>query len=219
MIKYLIPSLLIVLSGISPILAQSRITYIPPIPSDEKQPKHTHSGANRGGCQKNVSDLVVPLVPRGHIAQTVSQNPSLFFFLLNQESVEAKFTLAEIDGRSAILEKNLKLNKPGVNSIKVPENVQLELGKAYIWTITLICNRERPSENPEFQALIKRVNVPSPQELKKLNTLREKSRFYALHGIWYDALALSISASSGETDVKELLSQIGILSLISNQNF
>jgi hypothetical protein len=168
-------------------IAQS-ITYIPRTQRSEK-PKESQASTSRG-CPYNLSGLVVPLAPSTHVGLTVSARPTLVFELLKRSPVRAKLVVAAIDGLQPLVEQPLNVDKPGVKSISLTS--ELEPNKEYIWSVVLICNRVRPSENSSAQALIQRVlpDQKLTEQLKKASSSVERSRIYAANGIWYDALAL-----------------------------
>lgn len=209
----IIVGLFILAPGVEPILARKgrQITYIPPRSERQEKPKSTESSANRG-CRNNLANVITLIVPTNHIAQTVSSRPVLYYFLHQKETVEATLSLAEIDGKNAIVERSIKLDQPGINGIKLPPEVQLKVNQEYIWTITLICNKKRPSANREIQALIKRVAVPIKlfEQLKKITSSRERSQLYAQYGMWYDTLASLSFSKEGVEDLQKLLEQIGL---------
>jgi hypothetical protein len=166
-----------------------RTVYKPPSPKVDKPPQ-TQSSASRG-CQQNLTNLVTLVVPKDHIGLTVSSNPTFSYVVSGKSPVPAMLTVAEIDGRKAVIEKTLTLNKVGIESVSLPQSVKLEIGKEYVWTITLICNEVRSSKNVRLQDVIKRVTPSSQlqQQLRNTETDRERGRVYAENGIWYDAIA------------------------------
>lgn len=172
-----------------PALAQS-ITYIPRTPRGEK-PKETQASTSRG-CPQNLSGLVVPLAPSNHVGLTVSARPTLLFELAKKSPVPAKLIVAAIDGREPLVEQPLSVESPGIKRVSLPPPFELEINKKYIFSIVLICNRVRPSENLDVQAFIQRV-IPDPNLIARLNkasSSQERSQIYAANGIWYDAIAL-----------------------------
>lgn len=199
-------------------LAQLKIVYNPPSPG-EPTSEETSSGATRG-CQKDLAGIVTLLAPTRHVGLTVSSRPTLFFYLSKKSPVPVLLTLAAIDGRKAIVEKRLALESPGLKSFSLPPEVKLEEGKKYVWTITLVCNWVRVSENFDVQRSIKRVAVSKPLEkqlakVPRTNT-RERGRLYAENGIWYDAvtnLAKDNSQKEATRDLRDLVEQARI-----NQN-
>jgi Domain of Unknown Function (DUF928) len=167
-----------------------RITYIPRTPRSEK-PRETQASTSRG-CPYNLSGLIVPLAPSTHVGLTVSARPTLLFALVRKSPVPIKLVVAAIDGREPLLEQPLSFDTPGIKRVSLPSEIELETNKEYIWSIVLICNRVRPSENPAAQAFIQRV-VPDSNLIARLNkasSSQERSQIYAANGIWYDAIAL-----------------------------
>lgn len=196
-------------------LAQLKIVYNPPSPR-EPGTEQLDSGSTRG-CQKDLAQIVTLLAPTNHVGLTVSNRPTLFFNLSKRSPVPVLLTLAPIDGRKAIVEQRLNLDSPGLKSFSVPPEVELEVGKKYVWTITLVCNWVRVSENLDVQQFLKRVAVSQKLEqqlaqVQESNT-RERSRLYAANGLWYDALANLLknrSVKEANGDLQDLIEQVGI---------
>lgn len=211
----------VILANNAPLAAQSRITYVPPKQEREK-PQETQSSATRG-CRKDLTGLVTLLAPREHVGLTGAARPVLFYHLSRKLEIRALLTLAEIDGRSAILEQPIALNQPGIQSFHLPEKIELETNQEYLWTITLVCNPVRPSEGIEVQAVLKRVAL-SPaleRQLGQAASPRERSRLYAQSGIWYEALANlfpQVGRKKASTDFQDLLGQIGLSYLSGDES-
>ena len=76
--------------------------------------------------------------------------------------------------------------------LELPSDVPgLALGKEYRWTVSLVCNKERPSENSYADSSVKRIAITPElaQTLAEAGTESQKrSLVYARSGIWYDAL-------------------------------
>ncbi|NJM89782.1 MAG: DUF928 domain-containing protein [Hydrococcus sp. RU_2_2] len=186
------------------VIAQSRITYIPRTPRSEKPPE-TGASTSRG-CPQNLAGLVKPLAPSTHVGLTVSARPTLLFELVKKSPVRVKLVVAAIDGRKPLVEQPLSVDTPGVKKVALPPGVELETNKEYIWSIVLICNRVRPSENPAAQAFIQRV-VPDSNLIARLNkasSSQERSFVYAANGIWYDAIAM---VQNNKLLLQELINQ------------
>lgn len=202
-----------ILSSIA--LAQLKIVYNPPSPKESRS-EEINSGATRG-CQKDLAGIVTLLAPTNHVGLTVSNRPTLFFNLSKTSPVPVLLTLAAIDGREPIVEQRLHLDSSGLKSFTLPPEVELEEGKTYVWTITLVCNWVRLSENFDLQQSLKRVAVSQKliQQLAQVqkSNARERSRLYAANGIWYDAVTNLLKGSSEEEtirDLQDLIEQVGL---------
>jgi hypothetical protein len=118
-----------------------------------------------------------------------------------------------------ILVKQLPVKNSGLMQFKLPQDVSgLQIGKEYRWTVSLVCNPNRPSQSVYANALIERKAVSSDFG----GNFGEKSAYdktlaYIKAGIWYDAIAsISESRSSGSDLTlasnlfKNLLQQVGL---------
>lgn len=167
-------------------LAEAAPTYNPP---KGKVRRQTRKAGGSRGCQMSLNDAVTLLVPQDHTGTTISAYPTFFWHLSQKLSRPLRFTLLE-PGQKPILTKELK-PEPGIVALELPQNVTpLEIGKTYRWTVTVICNQNKPSRNLFAQAWIKRAAVPT--EVKLPDRTKDTSfcsLTYAKAGIWYDALA------------------------------
>jgi hypothetical protein len=121
----------------------------------------------------------------------------------------------------------LKPNKAGIIKVKLPSNLSgLEVGKEYRWSVSLVCNQKRPSENTYAFAWIKRVPITAKlqQKLAALTDKRELSLAYAQAGVWYDAIATIYNAGAAQTADKlnseyfaRLLNQVGLPKTVIQQ--
>jgi Domain of Unknown Function (DUF928) len=186
-------------------LAQARIVYNPPPPKTEA-PRKSEISATRG-CDKDLIGSVTLFAPTDHTGLTTLARPTLLYSITKSISVPVILTVAAIDGREALVERQIVTNPPGIKNFLLPPDVELEPNKEYVWTITLVCNPAKPSQDVNIQRGIRRVAV-TPELNKQLslaNSPRDRSWVYARDGIWYDAIA---SASS--EDWQDLLDQIGL---------
>jgi hypothetical protein len=180
--------LLIASSLASVALAQS-ITYNPQHPRGEK-PRRSQGSTSRG-CSQNLNGVVKLLAPTSRVGLTVSARPTLLFRLTRESPVPAKLVIAAIDAKEALLEQQVSVSEPGIKRISLLPGIELEPDKEYAISLVLICNRVRFSENPVYQASIKRIIQSSAltEQLEKASSSEERGRIYAEEGIWYDAIA------------------------------
>lgn len=170
--------------------AQTNQGYVPPA----DMTRRTQSGRTSGsrGCDLGINAQLKLLVPPDHISLTASGHPTFLWYLSEKISVPILFTLAESRGAIPILEQQVKLEKPGIMRLKLPDNVpELVEGKEYQWTVTIVCNQWRDSENSYQQALVRRVPIAYQlkRKLKSVNSHLARGLLYAQAGIWYDALS------------------------------
>lgn len=204
----------IYLSSIVPLKAkaQSRITYIPP-KQDKEKPQESQSSATRG-CRQDLTEVVTLIAPEAHQGLTTLAQPILFYSVAQKVSSPALLTVAEINGRSALVESKIDLSEPGIKTFKFPSKVLLENNQDYLWTITIVCNPKRPSDSVEVQTTLKRVPIEAElaRQLAQAKTPRQKSYYSALSGLWYDSLYhLSfLVPEQAQSDFQDLLEQINL---------
>ena len=192
--------------------AQNPITYIPP-QQDKEKAQTSQSSATRG-CHQNLTDVVTIIAPKDHVGQTTLAQPILFYSVARTMENKALLTIAEINGRSALVESEISLEQPGLKAFKMPTNVNLKTSTDYLWTITIICNPKRPSDNVEIQTILTRVpeRTELQRQIEQALTLREKSQYSALSGLWYDTLyyLYNLDTDEAETNFQDLLETINI---------
>jgi hypothetical protein len=97
----------------------------------------------------------------------------------------------------------------------MPNNLpELLVGKEYRWSVTLLCNRDRPSANPFIQTWIERIpTTPSlTQQLAAASSDRDRASIYAQAGLWYDALAaISAAHTANPKDISILEERLLLL--------
>ncbi len=99
----------------------------------------------------------------------------------------------------------LQKTQAGLNQVTVPNHVQeLQTGGRYRWTLSLICNPRRPSQNAYATAWVERIALTSAQQAHlKSSPKQEHANVLAQNGIWYDALANLINNPAGFTNAME----------------
>jgi len=195
----------------SSVVAQSTIIYTSPQPEKEASNSPIDSDSS---CQYNLEGAATTLTPN-HTGLTTSARPTLFYYLSRKVSNPAKLVLAKIDGREAIIDRDISLDSAsGLKSFSLPPEVKLEIGKKYLWSLVLVCNSVHPSEDIISQGTIERVELPSKlqRRLKLATSERERAQLYAQFGFWYDALASIAQSNNSKAteDLQALLRQGGI---------
>ncbi|MFB2917667.1 MULTISPECIES: DUF928 domain-containing protein [Aerosakkonema] len=203
--------------------ANAPFQYNPP---NRGVPKTT-VGAGSRGCTQSIPISVALLVPNDHNGQTVSGHPTFLWYVSDKTSVPIQFSLVEPGVSKPLYLQQMSVEKSGIVQVQLPKELPaLEVGKKYRWSVSLICDSNRPSNNVFVQSWIERVS-PSAELTQKLaavqtgyssaQTLREQARVYAQAGIWYNALedlARSYTANPNDpsisADFMSLLEQAGL---------
>jgi len=154
------------------------------------KPAQTVGGGSRGSSDKvPVLFVVVP----DHVGQTLSSQPSLFYFIdqVPDPSIQIEFTLLDEDGEEPLVAKRLPApTSAGVHRIRLAdEDVELKTGTEYEWSIALILDPDQRSKDIVATGWIDRVEG-SGQLLARLESgAYRPAALYAEEGLWYDALA------------------------------
>lgn len=167
--------------------------YNPP-PGSPRRPQRTEGSGSRG-CSKGEEVTLRLIVPSTHTATTTTSHPTLLWYV-SSSLLPLRFTLVEPGVAQPVYEKQLNITSPGIVRLEVPKNSPgLATGKEYRWTVSVICNVKRPSENTNAYAWIKRI--PKTPELKQNLEGKKKQQqaaVYAQRGIWYDTVACLLEA-------------------------
>ncbi|MGK7948573.1 MAG: DUF928 domain-containing protein [Xenococcaceae cyanobacterium] len=165
------------------------------LPPTKPRTQTRKSGGTRGRCIDSDNRLVL-IVPENKeslsaVPKTTLSHPTFFWHIAQKSSLPVKFTLVE-PGRT-IYTKELNLDKSGLVAVTLPKTVPpLEIGKEYRWTVSVICSRQNPSQNPYTQAWVKRVSLSSMVETEE----KLGCDTYEKAEIWYDALACHLESNS-----------------------
>jgi hypothetical protein len=124
------------------------------------------------------------LVPE-HTGQTVSAQPSLFWYLdtLPSEDTPVYFTLTNEQEIDPIAEIQLpKVAKAGIQRVDLAQHgIKLEHGTEYEWTIAVVVDPDQRANDVVTVGWVIVVEEPAG--------LEPSARSYAAHGLWYDAIA------------------------------
>lgn len=212
-------------------LASDFPLYVPP---PNRRPIARTDGSASRGCPSGLFGSISLLVPSDHVGLTVSAHPTFSWYVSVVPSTLMQFALVEPGVVKPILVKQLKVNQPGIIQLDLPELLPLSVGKEYRWTVSLICNQKRPSQNIYVRSRIQRVSVKA-LEMQKLmgnpdnlaersTTIRDRAILYGQSGIWYDAVsAMSKAYLTNPQEplnvkyLRVLLDQVGLTSVANSQ--
>ncbi len=175
-------------------------------PPGRKRTQARNPGGSRGNsCNAESQAPLTLLVPEDHVPLTTNRHPTFFWYVNTTLAVPMRLTIIEPGQPSPIYVQNWLPSRPGIFAFQLPATVNpLLIGKQYRWTVSVICNPEKPSENIFAKAWIERVKKPANMS-NYLGSSCLKS--YAESGIWYDALSCP-GKFSGE--FWSLLAQVGL---------
>ncbi len=163
-------------------------------------------GGYRGNtCKAQEQAPLTLLVPEDHVPLTTSSHPTFYWYMNTTLSTPIRLTIQEPGQPSLIYVRNWSQGMSGVYAMKLPATVNpLQVGKQYRWTVTVICNPKKPSENIYAKAWIERVKKPNI-----ISNNRSCLESYAESGIWYDALSCPRSNKYSE-EFWSLLDQVDL---------
>jgi hypothetical protein len=170
-------------------------------------PPASAGGATRGSSscvQKN--QLLTPLMPKEKLGLTFSERPTFFWYVPQTTVKTAQFVIMAESNKNdvnddVIYETTLTLpTKPGIMKISLPASAPpLKIGKRYHWYMTLICDEQNPSRNPNIEGWVERTQ-PEATLSKALAQadLRKRLALYAESGVWHEALSSYIELRCSE---------------------
>ncbi len=180
-------------------------------PPSRPRPTGPTSGTGSRGCDSKALPVpLTPLVPNGHVGQTLSARPTFFWYLADAKPVH--FALVEQGVPKPIYETTVQPTQAGIMQVTIPANAaELAVGKEYRWSIALVCSEARFSSNTFAQSWIERVEL-APAVKNKLASATsdaERARLYAETGLWFDAMTTLAKASARE-QMLALLDQVNL---------
>lgn len=168
------------------------------------------SAGSRGCTKANLREARLHLLaPENHVGLTTVSHPSFFWQVTASSPVQIRFTLVEPGKLEPIVDFQQLVQKSGVIKFQLPPQLpELKQGKAYRWSVALICNPKRHSQNAYAYAWIERVpQFPYLTEHLKLRNV-EPAIMYAREGIWYDALTEAYKHNSSSQPFLNLITQL-----------
>ena len=177
----------------------------------------------RGGCGSISQLSLTALVPKNKIGlsvsdyptRTVSDYPTLFFYLPQTEAELAEFTLEDQSSNQIYKQDVTISNLSGVIGVSIPANKNvppLEVGKSYTWKFTVICDSQDRSTDLLETGTVRRVELSADirSQLEKADP-RQKTVIYAENGIWQDALSTLVADRRANPNDAELAADWKIL--------
>lgn len=176
-------------------LAQASASEVKPTTPVYKPPLRGAPAGRVGGGTRGVAGrdvFVLSALAPDHTGFTVSEQPSLYWFISADTSLPVEFAIIDPNGTDPLLEIALASPvKRGVHRIRLGDHgVKLAPGIAYRWSVTVIPDSNRRSRDILASGVVERMAPPA--ELASQITAANMDRLpfiYAEAGIWYDALA------------------------------
>lgn len=175
--------------AISPLLAMAQ-QYTPP---QRGVPGRREGGGTRGSCMEAKKLLLMPLIPNDAFSATVSERPTLFWYVPTTTAQTAEFRLLD-QAEQELYQTTVALpGTAGIVSLTLPEQVArtvLKPGQDYYWQFSIICDPAQPSKNPFVEGVIQqtRLTPAVTRQLEQAKTPRDRAAVYARNGIWQEAI-------------------------------
>jgi Domain of Unknown Function (DUF928) len=192
-------AMIFALSGLSCTALPSVASRYRP-PQNLQRPEGRQGGATRSGCMSE-NFTFEPILPTTNAGLTTADYPTVYWHLKNHKFTWARFELypTPTPEPDAIPQysKTFKLTeKDSLNSFTLPGNEglkALEMGREYLWKVTLICSKAGPDDDSadgsqiSIQGSI--IHAATPANLTdKLVKTQQPYDVYAEEGFWYDAI-------------------------------
>lgn len=199
----------------------SEARYRPP--ANRERIQRTEGGGSRG-CDRAMPASLNLLTPKDHIAQTTSAHPTFMWHVSDKISNPMVFTLTEKRANKPLFQTTARSDKSGIVRVTIPESeMGLKENTEYRWTVAIICNEQRPSDNIYARAWIERIASNSELEnrLARASSDSDRAAVYAESGIWYDAIAILARARTSDREAfnsfLSLLEQVGLNKIAASE--
>jgi Domain of Unknown Function (DUF928) len=190
----------------APALPQDTVQYRPP--AADLAPRRV--GGNARSVPASLPSVAV-LAP-DHLALTVSEQPTLFWYL--SAPTKARIEIVVVDPRrpGPLVEAVVLAERAGVQAFELARyGVRLEPGVAYEWSVAVVADPAQRSRDVVAGGVVQRMEPSAAlQSLLADTDAQRRAGSLAAAGIWYDALA----ALSGDPGLRAsragLLDQAGL---------
>ncbi|MCC5616813.1 DUF928 domain-containing protein [Nostoc sp. CHAB 5836] len=184
--------------------------------SDDPPPQTRGSSGGSRGCETqteaSLSSIphIILLAPTQSYGQTLANSPTFAWFVKDISSWQMEFRLYEYDqtNKQSRLVKEIKdenfKSSSGIMVLSL-SNLELLVGRRYLWQVELVCDANRPSANPFAIAAMKVVSVPPDlkKQLSQSNNILTKAHLYNQADLWYNTLEIAFK-SKDEPTLREL---------------
>jgi hypothetical protein len=187
--------------------------YKPPL---RGAPGQRVGAASRGLDTVSAPGLTIDLLaPDGHAGQTISQAPTLYYFVSARIDQRMQLTISAPRRPAPLLETDIPAPKaPGLYAVRLADmRVQLDENTLYTWSISVITDpRERANDIVASASLLRTVPDPGLDSAIRASPPPRRAALLAQAGLWYDAV--SAAAETRDQDrhaaLDSLLDQVGL---------
>jgi uncharacterized protein DUF928 len=160
--------------------------YKPPL---RGAPRGRVGGGTRGDRREM---FVLSVLAPDHPGLTVSEQPTLYWFISRQTSAPVELTVVDPRAAEPVLEARVSPPvSPGVHRLSLADHgVRLSPAVPYRWFVAVVADPAHRSKDILAGGTIERVDVPAGLGAKLARAPKAELAFdYAEAGLWYDALA------------------------------
>ena len=136
--------------------------------------------------------FVLSVLAPDHSGLTVTEQPSLFWFISSVTSAPVELTVMDPQATEPVFETRISPPvAPGVHRLRLADHgVRLSPGVPYRWFVAVVLDSGRRSKDVLAGGAIERVALPEGLGTKLAQAGKGELPFlYAEAGLWYDALA------------------------------
>lgn len=177
--------------------------------TDIGYPDRTEGAGTRGPC--DIDGTLVAIVPETGYAETVSEHPTFFWYVPDNQVYGAEFVLKDEAGNEIYSSTFPVASEAAVISVALPEHAGLlpiAANQPYEWIFSLVCDPEDASANIFTSGWFQRVEATAElQNQLAVASEIDRPMVYAESGLWYDAigaLANLYRAQPNSEEVKSL---------------
>jgi hypothetical protein len=172
-------------------IAQGQETaYKPPL---RGAPGQRVGGASRGLDSASASGLTIDLLaPDGHAGQTISQAPTLYYFVSGRIDQRTQLTISAPRRTMPLLETDIPAPRgPGLYAVRLADlRVRLDENTLYTWSVSVITDpRERANDIVASASLLRTGPDPALDGAIRAAPPQRRAALFAQAGLWYDAVA------------------------------
>jgi len=161
----------------------------------------------------------IQILAPDHLGYTMSDQPTLYWYLAEPTSTRIEFTLRDESSVDPIVEVGLPSPaQPGIQAVRLADfGVKLQSDTRYLWFVSLVTDPERRSRDFTSGAWIMRRPLDEALRARLAAAGASEAAVFAESGYWYDAIGvLSQQIAAMPTDAKihaqraALLDQVGL---------
>lgn len=178
---------------------------------DRGSVSNTLSGGRRGqqtaicnAFDAEATRLTLLVPDAGNSLLTTVAHPTFNWYLTTSSPVSMEFVLFGPDQAAPIYTQVLQADASGLNSLSLPADRVLEVGKRYRWTVLVSCD-SGPEREIYARSFIQRVDGETlAQDISNASSLDQAIAF-ASRGIWYDALEHLLTVRAQEPNNHQVI--------------